>query len=376
MDVRKTREMDSSEEDCEGDVVFAKPLNEAPDVIVVDNLDEVESRGNDLVISAGEKNPTAASATSRCGGNKFDFTGACAQSITDTDDSVPFFKNFLIRKSSDENVSMIRFAKMEINNIFQKVSRQFMIDTKKLTLMYPIKQADGCELIVKIINNSNLIEALGLFYSHTEPMSTLVIGEEQPIKTVARKKKRSEVLFQTFVKFGSATRGAYQILVDNEYIVEAYLPKLRMIRFMLGSADSINYLNPGHFLCPLVECKELVRLRCFNNLANIEEHLMMHIRKKKNDTTCDVLLKRYHFLSNTSWMNDNQTLSIEECIKLLETKVHNEESLCIGNIKTLFIVKKDMEFRRKHHYMNEDVLHKILDHDLNPLSTVTTDHVQ
>ena len=61
-----------------------------------------------------------------------------------------------------------------------------MVDIKKLTITYPLKEADGSELIVKIENTPDLDETLGLFYAHTEPLST---GCCRSATTVERNKK-------------------------------------------------------------------------------------------------------------------------------------------------------------------------------------------
>ena len=65
-----------------------------------------------------------------------------------------------------------------------------MVDIKNLTITYPLKQADGSQLIVKIENTPDFDETLGL-YAHTEPLSTLVVAEVQLRKKETRKIKKS-----------------------------------------------------------------------------------------------------------------------------------------------------------------------------------------
>ena len=78
---------------------------------------------------------------------------------------------------------------------------------------------------------------------------------------------------------------------------------------------------------------------------------MMYKKKQTNyDKTCDILLCRYHFLSRTNWLKDNQNLSVEDCIERLETELYNEEPSSTDTMRTLFVVTKDMEFRGKHHH--------------------------
>ena len=152
MDIRKSRNISSDEE-----VVEPNSAEHPADHGASSN--KVDPSG--IVSCADIVDPSASISTPRCGGNKFDFGRASARSIIETDGEVPDFKNFLIKMSSDENVSMIRSAKKETANIFNKVSRKFMVDIKKLIITYPLKQADGSELIVKIENTPDLDETLG-----------------------------------------------------------------------------------------------------------------------------------------------------------------------------------------------------------------------
>ena len=119
-----------------------------------------------------------------------------------------------------------------------------------------MKCNDRSEKYINVEKRPYLSEALEGFYCQTEELSTLVISTKTASKKPPRKVKHSENCFKQFLKIGSATVAAYKILKENLYVTEAFLPKLQLIRVMLGAPDCIYLLNPAYFLCHVDTCKK------------------------------------------------------------------------------------------------------------------------
>ena len=165
---------------------------------------------------------------------------------------------------------------------------------------------------------------------------------------------------------------AYEILKENMRVIEAFLHKLRLIRVMLGASDCINFLNPAYFLCHVGTWNKIVKLKHFNNVQLLLDHLIMHkVAKEKSSI---VVLRRYAYLMDNNWFeNFSTSFTTEELISKVNAATYKGESLPIGHTG-LFLVKKHMTFRGKYLFMNDVRLNKILDHDESALFGLSNEH--
>ena len=166
----------------------------------------------------------------------------------------------------------------------------------------------------------------------------------------------------------TVTRKTYELLNDNQHIIDTFLKKKEMIRILLGDAMADNLLSPGYFVCLINQCKKLVKLKNFNSMSSVKNHLRDH-KLKNTDGTAKVLYNRFHFLTDNDWIEQNFSLSLEEKIANLEAQFYHESPLSLAEYE-IFRAKCDAtpKFKGSHLAMNEIRLTKMLNNDSSALN--------
>ena len=145
----------------------------------------------------------------------------------------------------------------------------------------------------------------------------------------------------------TVSKKTYKLFDKDLNIVETFLAKKDMFRVLLGASEAENLLSPGHFVCPINQCKKLKKLKNFNSMSLLRTHLVEH--KIKKDATAEVLVNRYFFMTEYDWWEQNSHLSLEEKIVNINTKFLHDNSLTLDT-NQFFIAKKDASPKVKGHH--------------------------
>ena len=316
-------------------------------------------------------------------GNRFDLTQASRQSLDTDNPKVPMFKNFRVtyENGGDETPEIIRVHKNDTTTLLQRVVAkfyEFKLDMKKIEITYPVRTQNSTSTggetwkVKWIPDEVELKESLNALYVYAEPDSHLIIRDIVKRPSKARSSKPSEKLYKEYKEIKTVSRQSYEILMEDEDIIDKYFEKVRIVQIMLNSTDSINLLSPSHFVCPLVDCKgkKTILLRSFNNLSSIEDHLLKHDVKDTDNQAAKTLLNRYQCLNKTDFIHKTRQLSIAEASVKLDNTQYEGGDTDSRKLGQLFLPTLQSEFRGKHYHTKHSILQRILNHEETPLAGV------
>ena len=216
--------------------------------------------------------------------------------------------------------------------------------------------------------NKYLDEILELFYGQVTNGATLILSTDTQTPP-ARQVKKCEKLCKTYNLEPFVSKKSYQLLSqpDSIYVLEMFLSSLTISRLMLGYSEAINYLGPCHFKCPLKSCLTVVAMRSFNNMYDISRHLSKHKSQNRGleHEIASSLLVRYNFLVDSQWVGQQGDISMDKMIENLDAE--SETTV----VRDLYIPTRDSgKFAGKYHWVDEEVVSKIINREVDALATV------
>ena len=347
---------------------------------------DVSNKGHDLDRSLMTTTATTTATTSTIKQiNNIDFGSSNQTSGWDDFQTAPPSKNLFFQLKAGGDEYSITIQKKDLPSLFDRIAGQMGLPkAKELKLLYPLKLADGGEKILTLKYSkvgSIFRESLQQFYIQAVPHSTIAVTTE----TVQRKRpdRPHEINFDSyFQKYARVDKRFYEEMITPS-IAEAFLQKTKFVRVLLGTNWCVNLVSPGHYLCHVQGCGNLVKLKDFNDHTRIILHIKDHVHtlnKKKtkfpDDKSCVVLLRRLKVLKSQKHLVYSRT--VDKSIDDLESRKSKspkpndpEFPYAIKHLmKNKVLVKTGDNFKGRIYHTPLDVMEKLANHDPTALDGV------
>lgn len=301
--------------------------------------------------------------TSRAQFGDFDFEGAQAPPRWIEKERAPAYKSYRVRnktgKSSKFTFTVVIY-KDKLDGMFKAIAGKIGINKSKIKNMvvsYPIKRTDGSHEIINIAGwDSDLKTSLEVFYGQTESESLLEVEvsdcmESNRVTRPCEKKKSSMSLHNT------TDKTVYQTMVSNPSVARKFQLTRHYIAVLLGDLEAVNLLSPVRYVCHLMDCRKVLKLKSFCSISSITAHWTVH--ENHHDKSCEVLRVRHNYAKSLKkgeyWNTD---LNVDE---LEETKDGGGNPLAIKALmRGKFLAKQNQEFQGKHYFVDNSVVDGIL----------------
>ena len=293
--------------------------------------------------------------------NDYNFQKASLESAVVPLQHQPGTKNFYLLNPKNQELVPFSVNSEEASQIYKMAGELLNLALGKYTVKYPIRRINGRRRYVTITLNDKVEVNSTSLYCQTESESTLRV--ERTSK--ARVKKRSENLYNKFMRFRVINSASYQLFDQDIYVLEEFVDSLRFSRIWLGHNSCINMLNPAKMVCPVSSCRDVRTLKHFNDFGYVHEHLINH--KVKGDAAATKLVDRYSFL--IKWFDENKFTPVDEAITTLESTSENWKSLSLAKFNLFRPTIKD-NFKGKQNMMDQDAVEKFILGDVNALRHV------
>ena len=312
---------------------------------------------------------------------EFDFSNTLSVCRGNELQHQPEYKNYFLKRilkktigrdvihTEESELQRIRFAKAECGSILEKVARVMVLDVNNIKLKYTIKSKQGALKEIVITNSESVHENLENLYSETKENSTIIVETKPaPPKKPVRKVKKSEIDFKALTKAKQAS-DVYRMLKDHPNQIQKYQVMLLNVRVMMGEAESINLITPGHFICPI--CQEKKTLKSFNNKSVIVLHLRGHF-VQYGESKVQIMLNRLDHFDKHEWSELFPGATIQS---LIETKMNEEtftddSSLKLPDEPSMFIARRGGKFIGAFLALDEDRLARLIKSDPTALDGV------
>ena len=275
----------------------------------------------------------------------------------------------------------ITIQKKDLSAVLNRIAAQLsLLKPKELKLLYPLKLEGGGEKIITLRYNKIATvfqESLEQFYIQAVPFSTIAVEIENVKNT--RVERPHEISFDDyFVKYPTADKKFYMDMI-TPYVAEAFLRKTKYVRVLFGTNWCVNLISPGHFLCHVQGCGNLIKLKDFNDLTLVTSHFKDHVHatntktkrtKFSDDKSCVVLLRRHKLLKSQKYLVYSR--EVDKSINELEPR-KNKEGLpyaIIPLMQNKVLVKEGEIFKGHIYHTKLDIMEKISNHDPTALDGV------
>ena len=259
----------------------------------------------------------------------YDYRNVTASSSFPSLDDSPEFKMFfldvVLKDGKVSRTFPTRIAKRESAKIYEKISKLALMEMGAFEVVYEVLRHSGKRETQKLHFNPDaeiMAEGCELLFCQVRSESHLTVQRVSKV-CVRKKSRKSKHIEKTCTEFkkclGTKNRKAYQLLAEDQDIIEKYLEKLTFIRVLLSDLTCNNWLSPAHFYCPLKTCqRKEITMNSFNSLHNLQKHLVNHDLQKNK--MCSVLIDRMKFMSRNDWFSSNIDKGMDWMIQALEEK--------------------------------------------------------
>ena len=273
--------------------------------------------------------------------NVLDFSYCGAAEAPSGFEQAKLSKMFFVRRFDGPQEELpINIKKANYKGILAHVGKVMNIPAiQHIRISYFLKVKGGGEKEVVLAYNKDkevYEESLKMFYSQAQPLSTLVVKVSKPAKTRASR-PIEDTFKKYFTHYAAADTRFYQEMVTAS-VAQQYVKRTKYVRALMGSENCVNLVSPGHFLCHVPGCSSLVKLKHFNDLTFMIEHLKQHVIT--NSSSSSSSNKKNEPSSRTRFVKD------KSCMVLIRR--HNYFKVREANLvaQDLSTVIKDMETRK------------------------------